>query len=295
MIDVDPEIVEICKKRVIDHIKRVKFFYNKLVEAGIIPEKDIDFARIAKHDADKLEPYNLKRQACRFTKTGTVTPEQKEAANDVIREHIKNNPHHSEFWGAPSDDQFSTNVDCTKTPDTYMYELVADWMATAEERGTNCMDWYNKHVGKRWIYNEHQCDILKKCINILDKYQGPKRGYGLSYLSPGQMNKAIKEKKMEVEYAKSLLTEHGYKVVLKESASIRDAIQDAYPELDYVVDNEGESQGSARFCDDDGHYVQVDKVDDAYNVMVWQGKNVIEDDTVDSIEGVVDFIGQYFN
>lgn len=26
MIDVDPEIVEICKKRVIDHIARVKFF-----------------------------------------------------------------------------------------------------------------------------------------------------------------------------------------------------------------------------------------------------------------------------
>ena len=34
MIDVDPEIVEICKKRVIDHIKRVKFFYNKLVFDG---------------------------------------------------------------------------------------------------------------------------------------------------------------------------------------------------------------------------------------------------------------------
>ena len=115
MIDVDPEIVEICKKRVIDHIKRVKFFYNKLVEAGVIPEKDIDFDRIAKHDADKLEPYNLKRQACRFTKTGTVSPEQKEAANDVIREHIKKNPHHSEFWGAPSDDQFSTNIDCSAT------------------------------------------------------------------------------------------------------------------------------------------------------------------------------------
>ena len=215
MIDVDPEIVEICKKRVMDHIARVKFFYIKLVEAGIIPEKDIDFDRIAKHDSDKLEPYNLKRQACRFTKTGTVTPEQKEAANDVIREHIKKNPHHSEFWGAHSDEQFSNNIDCTKTPDTYMYELAADWMATAEERGTNCMDWYNKHVGTRWIYNEHQCDILKKCINILDKYQGPKRDYGLSYLSPGQMNKAIKEKKMEVEYAKSLLTEYVYKVVFK--------------------------------------------------------------------------------
>ena len=119
MIDVDPEIVEICKKRVIDHIKRVKFFYRKLVEAGVIPEKDIDFDRIAKHDADKLEPYNLKRQACRFTKTGTVSPEQKEAANDVIREHVKKNPHHGEFWGAPSDDQFSTNVDCTKT--RYIY------------------------------------------------------------------------------------------------------------------------------------------------------------------------------
>ena len=152
MIDVDPEIVEICKKRVMDHIARVKFFHKKLVEAGVIPEKDIDFDRISKHDADKLEPYNLKRQACRFTKTGTVTPEQKEAANDVIREHIKKNPHHSEFWGAPSDDQFSTNIDCTKTPDTYMYELAADWMATAEERGTKCIDWYNKHVGTRWIY-----------------------------------------------------------------------------------------------------------------------------------------------
>ena len=69
MIDVDPEIVEICKKRVIDHIKRVKFFYNKLVEAGIIPEKDIDFARIAKHDADKLEPYNLKIKLTNFTRS----------------------------------------------------------------------------------------------------------------------------------------------------------------------------------------------------------------------------------
>ena len=93
--------------------------------------------------------------------------------------------------------------------------MAADWMATAEKRRTNCMDWYNKNVGKRWISNEHQCDILKKCINVLDKYKGPKRDYGLSYLSPGQMNKAIKEKKMEVEYAKSLLTEYGYKVVFK--------------------------------------------------------------------------------
>ena len=30
MIDVDPEIVEICKKRVMDHIARVKFFYRKV-------------------------------------------------------------------------------------------------------------------------------------------------------------------------------------------------------------------------------------------------------------------------
>lgn len=54
MIDVDPEIVEICKKRVIDHIKRVKFFYKKLVEAGIIPEKDIDFDRIRKVIIDRI-------------------------------------------------------------------------------------------------------------------------------------------------------------------------------------------------------------------------------------------------
>ena len=39
MIDVDPEIVEICKKRVIDHIKRVKFFYRKLGEAGVIQKR----------------------------------------------------------------------------------------------------------------------------------------------------------------------------------------------------------------------------------------------------------------
>ena len=208
----DPQAIEICRKRAQDHIDRVQFFYKKLVELGAIPEEDIDLARVAKHDADKLIPKNLERQALRFTNSGTISPEAEKEINDVIREHVKTNPHHSEYWGGPGVDHLSKGVDCTKEPDTYLYEMVADWMATAEERGTKCIDWFNKCIPERWIYNEHQCDLIKRCIGLLNKYQGPKRDYGFTYVDPAQMKKMtqksdIKETVNKLTAAVNKLTE----------------------------------------------------------------------------------------
>lgn len=174
------------RQRVIDHIDRVKYFYNKLVEGGIVPEKDINTDEVAKHDEDKLEPENIRRQALRMTPDGKLSKQDEQDVYNVIRDHVKNNPHHCEYWGKPNEDHMSFDVHCEKMPDKYVYEMMADWAATAEERGTMIKDWYERCVGQRWIFNDHQKEIMVKCIEFLDplKDETKKRTYGFKYVDP---------------------------------------------------------------------------------------------------------------
>lgn len=99
---------------------------------------------------------------------------------------------------------------------------------------------------------------------------------------------------MNLTEAKKIVKSHGY--LIKESAeSIRDAIQGEFPDLDYVVDSEGESQGSARFVDGNGHYVQVDSFGDGFDVMIWSGKKAQAEEECGSIEEVIEFIGAWIS
>ena len=65
--------------------------------------------------------------------------------------------------------------------------------------------------------------------------------------------------------------------------------------MDYVVDSEGESQGSARFVDGNGHYVQVDSFGDGFDVMIWSGKKALAEEECGSIEEVIEFIGAWIS
>lgn len=181
--------IAICRKRITDHIDRVKYFYKVLVASGQIPLKCIDTARVQQHDKDKLEPENLRRQALRFSETGNYSEKDKEDINNVVIEHIKSNPHHCEFWG--KGDHNTVGMNCTNMDETYIYEMAADWAATAEEHGSKLMDWYNKTVNKRWMFDEWQCDILKDACEYLEDYIEPnlKRDYGLTYVDPANFKK----------------------------------------------------------------------------------------------------------
>ena len=58
-------------------------------------------------------------------------------------------------------------VNATSMPKENILEMVADWKAVSQERGTNIMDWYSMNIGKRWKFTKIQCSFMLKCIELL--------------------------------------------------------------------------------------------------------------------------------
>ena len=174
-------------KRVKDHIARVIHFYKILVEAGKVPKYEDRMGEVLKHDMDKLKPENIRRQALRFL--SERSKEDDKEITEVVREHIKSNPHHFEYWGKPEDDQLSTHVHCEKMPFAYMYEMLADWAATAEEHGNTVLSFYEDNVGKRYHFSGRQDELIRKCAAVLDNYIDPamKRTYSSVYIEPSTL------------------------------------------------------------------------------------------------------------
>lgn len=171
-------IVAKYRIRVQDHINRVKYFYRLLVESGQIPLKDIDIARVLKHDKDKLKYNNLIRQALRYSPE-PLTDDEKKKIDDVVMEHIKTNPHHCEYWD--KGDYSSKNINCTKMTDTYLYEMCADWAATSEENGNSLLGWCDDVLNKKFLFTDRQIDIIRSICEYLNDYIDPalKRDYGM--------------------------------------------------------------------------------------------------------------------
>lgn len=55
-------------------------------------------------------------------------------------------------------------VDATKMPDLYVCEMVADWLAMSEEKGTKAQDWADKNVGVRWGFTDYQKSLIYELI-----------------------------------------------------------------------------------------------------------------------------------
>lgn len=185
---VTPEILDKVTQRVSDHITRVKHFYNVLLNSNMIPAEYKNTASVMKHDRDKLDPRNLKRQALRYCYTEEeMTPEIKHEINAVVQEHVTANKHHAEYWW--SGDWKDKNQDCTSMPLEYIYEMMADWAATAEERGTSLIKWYTDGVvnvgGVHWKFTDGAAAEIAKCVNFLKDKIDPsmKRNYGLTQIA----------------------------------------------------------------------------------------------------------------
>lgn len=186
--DIPEDILKKVTQRTKDHIARVKYFY-RLLSKDYIPFNYYNGSEVIFHDEDKLEPENLRRQALRYCYTpDELTPENEKEIQDVVREHVKSNKHHCEYWG--DGDHTAKNMDCSDMPMKYLYEMLADWAATAEERGGKIRDWYNKCVvnvgGNRWKFRENQIEVMEPCIEFLDKHldSSMKRDYGLTFIDP---------------------------------------------------------------------------------------------------------------
>lgn len=159
------------RRRIKSHIKRVQYFYLKIVDADLIPMmKDIDIVRIMNHDKDKLAIKNIVRQSFRYLPP-PLSDKEKWAIHNVVMEHIKSNKHHCEYW---NDGDYATmGNDCTRMDDTYLYEMCADWAATSEENGNGLMEWYWKVVNKKFIFSYRQVEIIRPVCEYLSKLVDP--------------------------------------------------------------------------------------------------------------------------
>lgn len=191
---VPQDILEKVTRRTEDHIRRVRYFYNLMIKNGLIPVDQQNSAEVSHHDDDKLQPENLRRQAIRYyVPADELTAKDEEDIQDVVREHVKSNRHHCEFWG--NGDHTTFGMDCSRMPIKYVYEMLADWAATAEERGGRVADWMNKCVmnvgGNRWTFSDEAVDIMEDVVPWLDQKIDPhlKRNYGLTFIDPAFLKK----------------------------------------------------------------------------------------------------------
>jgi len=92
--------------------------------------------------------------------------------NDATAHHIKTNKHHPEYWcplttnlvNPDARDEASQVIDTTKMPDIYIGEMVADWFATAMERGNSVKFWADKNTNKRWMFTNEQTKLIYKLV-----------------------------------------------------------------------------------------------------------------------------------
>ena len=88
--------------------------------------------------------------------------------------HIKNAPHHPEYWCDLSLEGFTRKnytpqgiIDATEMPDEYIAEMVCDWCATGDEKNNSARDWFNSVNGRRWLFSEHQQQYIQELIDKL--------------------------------------------------------------------------------------------------------------------------------
>jgi hypothetical protein len=162
------------------HIDLVQKYAKK------IEEKDERFkgltVQTSKHDESKLKNperdpyvhitwyYKCKGEGKNYDPPANI----KEMMSKATYHHITKNSHHPEYhtdsigsWSVESrDNPEGKQCDATKMPDMDIAEMVADWSAVSEEKGTNSpKEWADQNINKRWLFTEKQIDLIYELIS----------------------------------------------------------------------------------------------------------------------------------
>lgn len=110
-----------------------------------------------------------------------INSEGTKAIDEAWANHVETQPHHPEHWDnkwvlSGKDEEDQSPVNCSKMPIRFLIQLAGDWMSASLLRHKTATDWYNKTVGKRFLFTEEQCDILCKLFeneeSLVQKYIG---------------------------------------------------------------------------------------------------------------------------
>jgi len=173
------------EKRTKNHIALVQKYCQMIKEYGEGEFDDI-IERGKVHDQSKFEEpertpyiYLTWNYKCKADGKKWKYPEgMEDKTNEATEHHIKNknNSHHPECHCDKETDLINKEnrdkppekiIDATKMKDLDIAEMVCDWFAVSEERGTDPEDWANKNVNKRWKFTKHQEALIYELIEAI--------------------------------------------------------------------------------------------------------------------------------
>lgn len=123
-------------KNLVRHISLVQeaclLLGNRLVAAGQPSFGRNLIARGFQHDVSKFHGIEWD-----YLHVGPDVP--KEDLDRAIKQHVHTNDHHPEFWGG-----------VVEMPEIAVAEMVCDWYARSQERGTGLRTWITEHAMERF-------------------------------------------------------------------------------------------------------------------------------------------------
>jgi hypothetical protein len=184
---ITPEMLEWFNFRTAQHIALVQK-YSRIIEAydpirfrGLSQQTEMHDQ--SKFQEPELVPYIYLTWRYRCGEKGgqfDVPKEMENLIHEATLHHVRSNPHHPEYMCLDSEanlvnksdrDKPPKNaIDATKMSVRNIAEMAADWMAVSEEKGTNPKEWAADNIGKRWIFNPMQINLIYELLNLyIDK------------------------------------------------------------------------------------------------------------------------------
>lgn len=178
---ITPEMQSWFEQRTNRHISLVQKYCKLIAASDLIRFKDL-IARGREHDRSKLQepertPYVHVTWHYKMKDAGKeykVPDELLGKMNDATLHHVQHNPHHPEYYSGSRDDINRNDrdkppavaIDATKMTDLDIAEMVADWLAMGEEKGTKAKAWADKNIGARWKFTPEQTELIYKLIAL---------------------------------------------------------------------------------------------------------------------------------
>lgn len=93
--------------------------------------------------------------------------EVQDEINAAIKDHVTTSRHHPAYF---ANDLIPELEAVKQMHDLDICEEVADWLAMAEEKGTNVYDWVKSVIGTKWNYTEDQVKLIYELLAVLNLY-----------------------------------------------------------------------------------------------------------------------------
>ena len=179
------EMFDWFHKRTKEHIDRVRKYCKKIHDLeddrfeGII-ERGEEHDESKYHEPE-MDPYIYIswKYKCEDDGKDYEPPEDMDdKMNEATSHHVLSNRHHPEYHCDKKSDVINREdrdkppeeiIDATKMKDLDISEMVCDWLAMAEEKGTSAKDWADKNVNIRWKFTDDQKDLI---YELIEKFSG---------------------------------------------------------------------------------------------------------------------------